>query len=185
MEALIQKLSLIYPISKEAEDLLRSLCHPITLKKGDFLVREGDTLQHSYFIEEGLIRMYYLREGQEFIRQFFFEGGLITDLVSALLKIPTRLHMDALEDTRLIAIPISIMEQYKVFKNHAMEQGLFHISNRMASIFLDSPEEKYQQLLNERPKVIQRIPQYMIAAYIGVTPEGLSRIKRRMHKNAE
>lgn len=183
MEALIQKLSNIHPISKEAEEMLRTLCHTVTLKKGDFLLREGETVQYSYFIEKGLIRMYYLREGQEFIRQFFFEGGLITDLVSALMKLPTRLHIDALEDTRIIAIPVSILHQYKVFKNHAMEQALFHVSNRMASIFLDSPEEKYRHLLNERPKVIQRIPQYMIAAYIGVTPEGLSRIKRRMHKS--
>ncbi|MEO1450588.1 MAG: Crp/Fnr family transcriptional regulator, partial [Bacteroidota bacterium] len=166
----------------DAGDLLRSLCHEISLKKGDFLTREGDIVQHSYFIEEGLIRMYYLREGQEFIRQFFFEGGLISDLVSALSQIPTRLHMDVLEDSRIIAIPIEILQRFKIFRDNALEQALFHVSNRMASIFLDTPEQKYQQLLDERPKVIQRIPQYMIAAYIGVTPEGLSRIKKRMHK---
>jgi CRP/FNR family transcriptional regulator, anaerobic regulatory protein len=60
------------------------------------------------------------------------------------------------------------------------EQTFIAISQRLSSLLLQSPEERYVQLLRERPKVVQRVPQYMIASYLGITPEALSRIRRRL-----
>jgi len=182
MQKLRARLHKAHPVSDEIWAAVEQTLQVVHLKKGDFLLKAGDICKHLYYLKSGLIRMYYLKEGEEHIRQFFFEDGLTTDLVSALSKAPSRLHFDAIESTEIITIPIELMERFPRVKQAALMDTLFHVSNRMASIFLDSPEEKYRQLLAERPKVIQRIPQYMVAAYVGVTPEGLSRIKKRIHK---
>jgi CRP-like cAMP-binding protein len=182
MDDLRQRLLQAHPQADQLWDELLPSLRTIFLKKGDFLLKAGDICRDMYYLRRGLLRMYYLKDGEEYIRQFFFENGLTTDLVSALSSQPSRLHFDALEDTEIVAIPIEMLKRFPIFKEKALTDTLFHVSNRMASIFLDSPEEKYRQLLAERPKVIQRIPQYMVAAYIGVTPEGLSRIKRRIHQ---
>jgi CRP/FNR family transcriptional regulator, anaerobic regulatory protein len=183
MEILRQRLERAHPISDEMWEAICAQLKMVSLRKGASLLKAGEVCRHLYYLRQGLLRMYYLKEGEEHIRQFFFENGLTTDLMSALTGEPSRLHFDALEDTEVVLIPIELMHRFPLFKEKALTDNLFHVSNRMASIFLDSPEEKYRQLLAERPKVIQRIPQYMIAAYIGVTPEGLSRIKRRMHRH--
>lgn len=180
MEALRQKLTQILPVTDDMWEDVLSCAQIRKVPKGSFILRHGEICQESYFISKGLIRMYYLRNGEEHIRQFFFENGLISDLVSAFTRTPSRLNFDALEDCELIVMPIDLLHRYPQFKEVAMLDGLYHVSNRMASIFMDTPEEKYRELVAGRPKVIQRIPQYMIASYIGVTPEGLSRIKKRI-----
>ena len=182
MEALRQRLSQMIPVSDEMWADVMDQASIVHLKKGDILLRAGEICHNTWFISEGLVRMYYLKDGVEHIRQFFFENGLMADFVSSFTQSPSRLYLDALEDTRLIAMPATMLNRYPAFKEIALIDSLYHVSNRMASIFLDSPEDKYRDLIKGRPKVIQRIPQYMIAAYIGVTPEGLSRIKRRMRK---
>lgn len=182
MEDLLKRLVHAHPQADEIWGTIAPQLGTITLKKGEFLLRAGEHCRHMYYLRRGLIRMYYLKNGEEYIRQFFFENGLTTDLVSALSGQPSRLNFDAVEDTELVSIPLALLDEFPLFKAQALQDTLVNVSNRMASIFLDSPEEKYRQLLAERPKVIQRIPQYMVAAYIGVTPEGLSRIKRRIHR---
>lgn len=146
------------------------------------LLQAGEPCRYLYYIHEGLLRFYYLKDGQEFIRQFFFEKGFVTDSVSGMNEQPSRLNIDVLEPGTVYAVPFKVFQQTGGFYQEFMRQTLIAISNRMASIFLDTPEEKYLALLEGRPKVVQRIPQYMIASYIGVTPEGLSRIKRRIAK---
>lgn len=100
--------------------------------------------------------------------------------------------VDALTDTTIINLDYdSVQMLYR--KNPAFERFgrliaeaiLISINKRMMSFMLDTPEIRYLNLINERPKVIQNIPQYMIASYLGVTPEGLSRIKKRIHKAAK
>lgn len=182
MDVLRKRLSHFFPISDEMWEDIESQSRIIKLAKGDFLLREGDICRETYFIKHGLLRMYYLKDGVESIRQFFFENGLSGDFVSAFTQSPTRLNFDVLEDTEIIAMSIDLLHQYPRVKEAALTDTLFHVSNRLSSIFLDSPEEKYRELIKGRPKVIQRIPQYMIASYIGVTPEGLSRIKKRIAK---
>ncbi len=184
MEDVRKRLNQAHPISDELWEAALPSLQTSTYQKGDFILKAGEVCRHMYFLRHGMIRMYYLKDGEEHIRQFFFENGLTSDLVSALTGAPTRLHFDAIETTEIVNIPIELMHRFPIFKEKALMGTLFHVSNRMASIFLDSPEEKYRQLVAERPKVIQRIPQYMVASYVGVTPEGLSRIKKRIYRDS-
>ncbi|MEM9984543.1 MAG: Crp/Fnr family transcriptional regulator [Bacteroidota bacterium] len=180
MEDVKQRLTQAHPISDELWEAVLPTLQTHTYQKGEFILKAGEVCHHMYFLRKGLVRMYYLKDGEEHIRQFFFENGLTSDLVSGLMGRPSRLHFDAIEASELVSIPIEMMHRFPIFKEKALLGTLYHVSNRMASIFLDTPEEKYRQLVAERPKVIQRIPQYMVASYVGVTPEGLSRIKRRI-----
>ncbi|MCI4667755.1 MAG: Crp/Fnr family transcriptional regulator [Bacteroidia bacterium] len=168
-------------LSEEAIDKLSAFLRPASFPKGSFLSTPGKVIQEFFFINKGLVRQFYLKDGNEFIRQFFFENGFSNDMASAESGQASRLYMQAIEDTEVVVIPYSLMEKLPagVYKS-ALADNLIHVANRMASIFLDSPEEQYLQLLQLRPKVIQRVPQYMIASYLGITPEGLSRIKKRL-----
>lgn len=175
---------------EQALQFLQEVQQERILAKGELFLSEGEICKYWFFIRKGLLRFYYLKEGQEFIRQFFFEGALLTEFVSSERQIPSLLNIDAVEETVLTLVPRDLLyqlfnrdHQMGSFHRAALSEALFHASNRLASIFLETPEERYRQLMAERPKVMQRIPQYMIASYCGVTPEGLSRIKRRITRS--
>ncbi|MEL6133191.1 MAG: Crp/Fnr family transcriptional regulator [Bacteroidota bacterium] len=170
----------VQPLSDSEWQRIQAAIRTQHFAKGEVLQQEGQIAQDVYFIVQGLLRIYYVKGGNEFTRQFFFENGFVTDLASCISGQPTRLFIDAVEPTEVLRIPYSELEKLKAAKEQVLSTAYVKVVDRMASIFLDSPEEKYRQLVAQRPKVMQRIPQYMIASYVGVTPEGLSRIKKRM-----
>ncbi|GMU87302.1 MAG: hypothetical protein AMXMBFR48_25430 [Ignavibacteriales bacterium] len=163
-----------------------------TLIKGEVFIKEGERCDYVSFVEKGMLRMYYLNEGKEVSAAFFFPGIYISVYDSFITRAVSRVYVDALTDTTIINLDYdSVQMLYR--KNPAFERFgrliaeaiLISINKRMMSFMLDTPEIRYLNLINERPKVIQNIPQYMIASYLGVTPEGLSRIKKRIHKAAK
>lgn len=180
MEVVRRRLSQFMPISDEQWEAILPLLSIELFAKGALVHRAGDICTDSYFIVEGLIRLFYVKDGNESTRQFFFENGIVSDLVSCATRQPSRLNLDAIEPAKLCRIPFSLMNMVPGMRALAFEGALIGMSNRIDSIYMDSPEEKYLQLVRERPKVMQRVPQYMIASYVGVTPEGLSRIKKRI-----
>ena len=180
MQQIKRMIESLQPLSDAEWHRIQAAIRTQHFSKGDVLQREGKVAQDVYFIVQGLLRVYYVKEGNEFTRQFFFENGFALDLASCISRQPTRLFIDAVEPTEVLRIPYSELDRLKVAKEHVLSNAYVKVVERMSSIFLDSPEEKYRQLVTQRPKVMQRIPQYMIASYIGVTPEGLSRIKKRM-----
>ena len=180
MDSLRQKIEIFGPIPEEIWQQFKSHLKLISVPKGQVIQKANSKVEYAYFIRAGLLRFYYLKAGTEYIRQFFFEGGIIADLVGGMNRQPTPLYIDAVEESQLVKLPLDLLFRMPKLREKVLEDALFHVGNRMASIFLDSPEEKYLDLLKTRPKVMQRIPQYMIASYIGVTPEGLSRIKKRI-----
>lgn len=184
MDQFRKRFESLRPIQDEEWEGFMKLARPISFRKGQVLQVEGDVWEDVYFIGEGLLRIYYLKDGVEFIRQFFFEGGVFGELASSAIQQPSRLFMDAVEDGKAWLVPWKSIQTMAPFSMMALADSLHHVSNRMASIFLDSPEKRYLELVASRPKVMARIPQYMIASYLGVTPEGLSRLKKRLKKNS-
>ncbi len=175
-----QRISQAHPLSDEKWDAMSPLLRIQSFAKGDFLLRVGEVSEHVYFLIEGLVRHYYVKDGNEFTRQFFFENGFSMDMASAVSGQPCRLSIQAVEPTQVVSTPFHILQSISPMFIGALIDNVIHISNRMAAVFLDSPEEQYLQLVTNRPKVMQRVPQFMIASYLGITPEGLSRIKKRI-----
>lgn len=159
------------------------------IKKGEFISKPGDIVNHVNFINTGAVRMYSLVDGREFNANFFFENEYISDYESFLTRKPSRIYVAAMEDTQTIDLDYENMQslytEYPNFQKvgRLIAEDLFiYISQRSASLLMDSPEDKYLQLVKNNSQILQRVPQYMIASYLGITPEALSRIRSRLAK---
>jgi CRP-like cAMP-binding protein len=138
------------------------------------------------FVAQGLFRMVYLVDGEERTKDFQSEGQFTGSLASLLIGTPARFSVVAMEPSVLLEIRrerlFELSDHYPVWdrmrRNYA-EQLFLYKEAREASLLLDSPDARYLQFLRERPDLLQRSPLKHIASYLGVTPEALSRIRRR------
>jgi len=158
------------------------------LKKGEILLNEGQVCDYVVFINKGAFRLYSLRDGQEYNTEFFFENVFFGDYVSFLTDEKAKESIQAIEaSTILILKRKDLYHFYKTINNFVNFGRLIaeHLFIEMASknddLLLITYEERYKKLVKERPEVIQRVPQYMIASYLGITPEALSRIRKRLY----
>jgi CRP-like cAMP-binding protein len=156
-------------------------------KKNEILFKAGDVVKHTYFILQGCVRQYYVSpEGAERIIYFAEEGSFCGELMSFLHETTTNLNMQALEETDALIIDLKNWETaittipafalYYV-KNH--QRLTVKLKEELGKAHNETPDEKYRRLIDEKPHLLQRLPQYHLAAYIGVTPETLSRIRKR------
>ncbi len=157
------------------------------LKKGELLTRQGEICRSVSFINKGLLRMFYVVDGKEINTGFINEHEYIAQYDSFLMQQPSSGNIDALEDCELINLSYNDMQAlytshpvFEIFGRKIAEMLFIMISDQTTSLLTLTPEERYQRILNEEPFVIQRVPQYMIASYIGITPEHLSRLRKKM-----
>jgi len=163
-----------------------SLATPHTIRKKDFYLREGTVCNHVAFVCTGLVRMYHLVDGKEKIMGFCNEMNYISDYRSFLTRTPSQIFIQALEDTEVLETSWDNLQLLYNTVPEANTMGrliaekLFNDLYESAVIGVKlSYEQRYELLLATCPWVSQRIPQYMIASYLGITPEGFSRIKAR------
>lgn len=157
------------------------------LKKGEFLIREGQVSDHVSFINKGCFRVYKDLNGEEITKNFFFAREYATEYVSFLTRQPSEIHVKTLEDAELIELRYDKMqmlyEQFPVWQKYGrlMAENIFlHVAERTHRLLYYTPEENYVKLLESRPDIIERMPQHYIASYLGVQPESLSRIRKRL-----
>ncbi|MCP1384717.1 Crp/Fnr family transcriptional regulator [Runella salmonicolor] len=157
------------------------------LPKGHLLLKEGQYNNDTYFILEGLVRQYKLIDGNEITTNFFSEEQWIISLENFKVKTPSKYNLICVEDTCLvIGNEQKAQELFKQFprfesiSRQIMETVFFEQQNLMTTYITDKPEQRYLKLLKSRPEIFQRVPQYDIATYIGVKPESLSRIRKKL-----
>lgn len=189
MQALKIAMNRIVPLTEVEWQQVEDCVFEKSIKKGKILLAEGETNRELYFIRKGLIRKYYLKDGVENIRQFFFENAFVNEMASFITGQPSNIYMEAMEDCDLFVFKKHDMERlyeysptFQKMSRLIIEFNFIGLTRRVEGLFLQSPEERYLQLIQTRPKIFQRVPQYMIASYLDLTPEGLSRIKRRIAK---
>ncbi len=148
----------------------------ITVKKGAILQRPGDTNTKVFIVKTGLLRSYLIDEkGKEHIFLFAAEGAIMTDHLPP--EIPAELYIDALEDTTAL-----IREKdLKMARRHAHKMALqmSALQKRMVMLMSASIIERFNHFVTTYPDLVNRVPQKMIASYLGVTPEALSKSKRQ------
>lgn len=156
------------------------------LKKGEFYIQPGQQEQYVSFVNKGGFRYFVIADTKELTCDFTFENNYISDYEGFLKQEPSRLNIQALEDSELIKLHFDDVQscydripQLQKFGRLIAENFLLNILKRSNSLLFSSPEERYNQLVEQNPKLLQRVPQYMIASFIGVTPEALSRIRKR------
>jgi CRP-like cAMP-binding protein len=182
--------SRISPLSEaESNAIAENMCVK-TFKKGDFLLREGQLSIDTYFILEGLIREYIVVDGEEKTTNFFTEEQWVISLNNFSSQSPATNNLVCVEDTTVsIGNEQQAQAMFKKFPrfetiSRAIVEADFAEQKKLLTSYLtDSPEERYLKLLKSRPALFQRIPQYQLASYIGVKPESLSRIRKRIMLN--
>jgi len=159
-------------------------------RKGAVLLKEGQISRECYFVLKGCVRSFILQEGSEKIDNFFIEEDWIIALDSFLYQKPSLHYLVCCEDTELV-VGTTRKEQtgydeqpgFESIARKIMEQSFTQMQTDMRTHYTETPETRYKKLLKERPSLIQRVPQYQIASYIGVQPETLSRMRARMARS--
>ncbi len=159
-----------------------------TFEKNDYLVHAGDVTQNFYFITRGLVRFFYsTRDGKEFNKHYAMENGFAGSLHSLVRHAPCGFFIQALEKTAVIVLPHDVMHTFydrhpcweRLGRKNAEQMFLFKEA-REKELLLDSLEVRYQRFLKDFPGLADRIAQYHIASYLGVTDVALSRIRKKI-----
>jgi CRP-like cAMP-binding protein len=179
--------SRIIKLEKSELELFLSLLSPKKVKKKEMVLRTGQECRHLYFINKGCLRYFYITDGQEKTAQFFFENGWFTDLESFLKSSPSEIFVEAIEASELLLLEknnlYQLYEQVPKFEKMGRilaENAYLGIQQKTKILTTLSSTERYLQLMNERPKVFERIPQQYIASYLNLTPQSLSIIRRQI-----
>ena len=187
---IIEYLSKYIPITKEMEEAIIKSGFIRSYNKGTLLLEKGKTSNECYFIIKGCIRSYYLIDGEDKTTEFYTEEQAITPSAYG-QEIPSEYYLECIEDTIAgVGTPELETEMYQKFPqieslNRALGEAIMaKYLDTFAEFKMTSPEARYINLLKNRPDLIQRVPQYQIASYLGIKPESLSRIRKRtMNKN--
>jgi CRP/FNR family transcriptional regulator, anaerobic regulatory protein len=157
------------------------------LKKGEFILRGGEVCNHVTFLNKGFVRVYNVVNDEELTANFAFEGNYVTDYTSFVSRQPSLDNIVAMEDLEILQLNYNDMqaayEKYPVWQKFGRliaEYILIFATERSRTFLFLSPEERYLKLIKDRPKVIANVPLKYIASYLGITPEALSRIRKRM-----
>jgi len=158
------------------------------IKKKEVLLHKGEVCKHFFYVEKGLLRLYSIdRGGREHILQFAPEKWLIIDRASFYFNEPSEFYIDAIEesiitvlDEEFINSASEISPQFRKHNERILQNHIRHLQIRIERLIGASAEERYLNFLERYPNLISRVPQWMIASYLGITPESLSRIRREL-----
>lgn len=159
-------------------------------KKGDVLIRENQIVTECFHVITGCIRQYYLVDGEEKTTFFYMEDDSILSFSTGSEKNISTYYLDCVEATT-VSVMTSEHEK-ELYRRHPKIESLSRVSleqqikefQKVLSVYMtSSPEERYIQVLKHKPALLNKVPQYQLASYIGVKPESLSRIRKRMAKS--
>jgi CRP-like cAMP-binding protein len=151
------------------------------------LLNEGEISTHAHIITKGCLREWFNKDGKEVTFQFFFEGQAVASIDSFLNNQPSLYTIESIEPSIIYSISKDKFEEifqlFPEFKGRFQElmyQRFRNYANLFLSRIKDSPKERYEDLIQNYPQIIKRVPQHYIASYLGITPTSLSRIRNRI-----
>lgn len=188
---LVKLLSNLTPLTEEEKVDIENSFRIKTFEKGTYLRREGQIEKNAYHVIEGCIREYKLIDGEEKTTAFYIENQAAVNFDSLSNQSPSKVNFVCNEDTT-VAILNSEKEQelyskhprFESFCRTGVEKMMGAKHEQLREYLILKPEQRYQKLQKERPELINRVPQYQIASYLGIKPETLSRIRQRIANKA-
>ncbi len=187
LEVLYKYFEQSFPLTEKGKVLIQSLVHPRKLKKGEFLVRAGEVCRYGAFVTKGFLRSYVIDgKGKEHIIQFAPENWWISDKAGMSEGVPSTFFIDAVEDSEVLLIELAghmtLLEKLPGFAESfraGMQRRAIAKDHRIISSLTSTAEQRYSDFLETYPGIAQRVPQHMLASYLGITPETVSRIRKQ------
>jgi len=169
-------------------EFITTQCIPKKIRKKQYLLQAGDKAEFFTFVNKGCLRSYTVDDaGEEHIVQFALEGWWIGDLSAFLTNEYASYNIDALEDTEVLLMEREAQERiidkvpmYERYLRLLLQGNYVAMHRRLVSAISTTAEEKYLRMQKQYPDIIQRVPQHMIASYLGLKPETLSRIRKKL-----
>ncbi|WP_346862407.1 Crp/Fnr family transcriptional regulator [uncultured Draconibacterium sp.] len=174
-------------ISENDEARILSAFEPLTVKKKKDLLEPNEVCKYIYFITKGCLRSYYADEkGVEHIYQIRMDNNWISDLESFFTQKPSKYYIETLENSELLRISSEQLEHLysevpalERYFRILFQKAYINALERLNATMWESAEDRYSKILKEHPTMFQRVPLVYIASYLGITPESLSRIRKK------
>ena len=183
---LYEYLEKVHPLSAADKEIIHDIFIPKNLLKGEYLLREGDPLKYGAFVCKGFLRSYVIdNKGKEHIIQFAPENWWISDK-GASAEGKASCFIDAIEDSDILLIDqaghfkmLERVSSYDKSFQAGMQKRSAAKDKRIVHSLVADAEERYTDFIETYPSIAQRVPQHMLASYLGIAPETLSRVRRK------
>ena len=184
---LLNVIQQITPLSQKEKDLLSDALILRQIPKKFDLVEIGKISREVYFINKGCLQLFYNKDGEDATIFLATENMFLGTFTSFLTQQPSLEGLRSLEDCELLVLPKSVLEnlyetmpKMNLIIRKILEQRFLSAQSIVTSFVLNNPEERYLQMLSNRPELFQRVPQHILATFLGITPVSLSRIRKRI-----
>lgn len=184
---LIEYFSKFRPLSEEEKEIIAKDLKIVEFKKGTLLLKEGQNSYDNYFVLSGLVRQYIIKDEDEKVTKFYTEEDWILLAIGQEGDLASTCYLECVEDSFLVIANdkegSELMKTNPKFQELAqliLEREIMNQQQHFTEFQNSTPEERYVHLQNTRPDLIERVPQFQLSSYIGVKPESLSRIRKRL-----
>lgn len=190
MESLKQYINRYINCSDEEFEIVSSYLKQQVFNKKEYILSEGQICKNFYFITQGLVRFYYIdHKASEVITQFAIENWWFTNYESFITKQPSRVYIETIEPTTLLSISkfefeelLQRLPKLERFFRLITENMLMATQKKYEYYLKMNSKDKYHEIVKHIPQLIQRVPQYMIASYLEISPEYLSQIRKQFNQ---
>lgn len=179
-------------LEPESIEVLAELLIPMKFVRGEIILNEGDECKCMYYVDRGMVRQYYWKNGKDVTEHFSYEGKIVMCIESLLTHTPSKLIVEALETTVLYALPrktlfaaINMCPELGILYRKITEHALISSQHHADAVRFENAQERYERLLNEKPEIVLRAPMVHIASFLQMTPETLSRVRSAIEKKQE
>lgn len=193
LESIIKVFNTFVPISKRELGIIVRKAKVLNLPKKTKILQMGEVCNHMYFVVKGCLRLFYLKPKKDEVVErncfFFHEGLFCTAFGSFMMQRPSDQIMETIEDTVCLCITheeleeiYDLMPKMNVIVRKIVEERYTNAHDIIASFILHSPEQRYLEFIKKYPMLVNRIPEYHISSYLGITPKSFSRLKKRLYQ---
>lgn len=187
IESLISYLNQYIGLNAEETQFLKERVPVKSSGKGAFLLKDGEVSREFFYLIKGCVRLFYWVDGEEKTAFFYTENSFVSSYQSYVKQQPANHNLQCLEDSIVAVFDHSVASEllafspkFELLARTMMEEELIVYQDIIASFVSNAPEERYQRLVATNPELVNRIPQYQLASFLGVRPESLSRIRKRL-----
>jgi CRP-like cAMP-binding protein len=171
-------------MTHEELDLLESILVPMKFAKNEMILKEGDICENIYYVDKGLVRQFYFKNGKEVIEHLGVDRSIIMCIESLFREVPTHLQIEALEPTTVYAMPKKKLEEValhnvniQILYRKILEESLILSQVHADLVRFETAQDRYKKLCKLNPQVVLRAPLVFVANYLQMTPETLSRVR--------